>query len=1751
MNGATPTVNLTFAAQGSLNVLVTDSNDTAVAGASVSISASNGNVSDNLSATTGANGRVVVEHVLAGSIAVSATQGGLSGSASTTLAADQVSDVTVKLQPTATITGTIFLPNGQSPATSGSLRVRQDNVYPYAEFVFNLATATDGVYRFERLPLGTYTLRVYDAKGQFRAIARDIGLETNNEVETRDLSFVGLGTVAGRVVNPDGSSASGIGVVVQSLVSDFGLTRYASADGAGNYEALNVPVGTVVATAQTGALIGERRSRLAQDGETLVLDILLENNAISLPTTLYDANAGPYDVQQNGAMHDGHTSVFRGDYASNVGASQLTITRNGTPEAFAGASFGTFEQQRREVVIRQENVNGVAVTRKVFVPATGYFARYLDVLTNTSSEPVTVDVKLTTNYRAPYCCSVNLVTTSSGDRLATVADRWVVLDDSYDQDPYESYQGPSTAVVFGDANGLDAPDEVGVVLNNPGRLMTTWQQVTIPAGATVAYLSFVSQQANQNAARRTAERLVQLPPEALDGLSSTELAAIVNFVTPADGVGTVTPLPVLTGVVTGTVFEGDGVTLASNATVTYQSDSPFFNRRINVAANELGAFEVRGLASGQLPVPVDGFKLQARHANNSVTSPMVPGTFAAGETAATRDVTFTGFGVIDVTATRRDGTPIAGMYVYVNSGPQGGGNYTNAEGRVVFGGMRPGTYQLYGETSHQYGTGARLETTPLTLVAGQHQVVAYQLEPTGTLTITVLDGDGNPAPNTYVNVYSTARNFSRGSNTDALGVVSHDQMPVGSYVVYGSEPLSGYQSQVTADVAADTANAVTLRFVALGSVTVQVLRSSGAAAAGVYVYMQSSGFYADSRTNANGLVTFSNVPVGVPLTLNAYLESNSNLRVATPYTQVSRDAATTSVTLPPYGAITGLNTTATGGLVANRCQVYVSGTNYSSNACTNALGVYRLDGVPAGVPLTMTVYDNNYNYQKRYQVQLGADGEELTKDVAQPAIGTALLTVRQGDGTPLANVRIEYNHETQGYFSYRGNTNASGQFTITNVVEGAFTIRIRNSSNTFTLAQRDLAMLASGHGVTVPYDITVNTFTGTVSGTVTLKDGVTPTTGVTVELRVASDNGLLTSTSAAANGAFSFANVTMPDGGFSLQASWQRDSQVRATPQLVQLTAGGQTQTTTVVMPLVMGTVEGQVTSGPDRTPVSGVQMYLYSSPNYGYINGVVTDADGRYAFSQVMSEGFNLRLNLQGVRGGQLRADGRSLDPVTHRATVDFVVEELVGRVSGTLTAMDGTTPISYASVELMAPCGAGDECDIGEYVYRTSFSVNSAGAYNLAAVAISDGSVFRVHSPSRYEIRHDVPVAFAQAGEQLVFNMAVPFSVVSGTVTFSNGSPVQNPNVFGTSSNGTTQSTINDSQGRYRIYSMPAGDFTLTANDNNSGLSSTVEASLASADEVKVIDLVMPPSNDIVVTALGPDGTQLFNRYFCVAVQSARLSYYRDECDDSATGSITMANVPLGVIHAQAYYYDNVLRQDQYASVVADVAASPTPFPVQVSYATATRSNLQVTVLNADGTATSDNGWVYVYPFGAPGPLGYDDIYKDMDVEGKAAFTSLPPGPARVEVEYLQPVARRLRSRGRTARADAGRDDAADTAPRDRRLHRVRPDRRRRVHLYDRLGRRARHVQRGCLLVGLLLEHGGGDQRRLRLLPVHGEAGTVGSRGAVRALVQRRLGHHVPQDLLADGRRLRAVLRHVHQHPAVRARHRGALLPAVLRHG
>src|SRR5204862_3287060 len=136
--------------------------------------------------------------------------------------------------------------------------------------------------------------------------------------------------------------------------------------------------------------------------------------------------------------------------------------------------------------------------------------------------------------------------------------------------------------------------------------------VTIAPGATVAYLHFGVQESTRAGAQAAAERLVQLPPEALAGLTPDELSEVRNFAMPPLGLSTLAPLA-LNGTVTGRVLAFDGVTVVPYAQVLFKSNNLLFGNTQYAFANNLGEFTLTTELHdfGSKVVPIDGFTLTA------------------------------------------------------------------------------------------------------------------------------------------------------------------------------------------------------------------------------------------------------------------------------------------------------------------------------------------------------------------------------------------------------------------------------------------------------------------------------------------------------------------------------------------------------------------------------------------------------------------------------------------------------------------------------------------------------------------------------------------------------------------------------------------------------------------------------------------------------------------------------------------------------------------------------------------------------------------------------------------------------------------------------------------------------------------------------------------------------------------------------------------------------------------------------------
>ena len=1062
-NGQTVTQNITFFPQGALVVTVVDSNGGAAPFAQVNVSSSNNLAGDGFQVTTDATGIIVVEHVLASnSVSVSARANDLTGSLLTTLQANEIKPITVRLEATATLAGTVYLPDGQTPAAG---------VPVTCVGCGSAVTADDGTYRFEGVRLGTWNIEVKDSTGRKRALGKNLRLTANGQILTTNLTFVGLGVVTGRVLNPDNSSAPNLFVQVRSLDPDFGGYSFPKTDAGGFYRAEGVAVGSItVSTGDTArGLLGEAFGNLARDGDTVNLDILLKNNAITLPVNKADGNLFPFDVQRDGSIAQGASGVFASQqFGVPGGASLLDLVSGGAPTRFTGGTIGTTEANGREIVISQSNLAGLNVSRKVLV-SSNYFARYLEILTNPTANSITVDVRVQSNVRA-----TGVVSTSSGDAVFNVTDpstpdRWVMLNTSEDTDPFASpyfTSVPQVGFAFGGPGALQSTGfgtfAIQPFTYNAGQVNYGWSNVTVQPGQTVAFMHFGLQQYNRAALQASLTRLTQLPPEALESLSPAEIAQIRNFAIPADGTSGLAALPPLGGTVTGRVFEADQTTLAPTANSTIgvrlRSSVIYFGRTYHTGTNAGATFTYNASTLGQsFAFPIADFTVQADHRITNVTSATTNGSFGAGATSASANVVFSNAGIVKGVVKRTSGALVAGAQILV-SGQSLFANYpvTGADGSYVAGGIVPGTYTVRAGIPHPQNTQFLLTATAaVDVVAGATRTVDLEIQPTGTGTGVVRTAVGAPAVGISVELRGIVPNdnfTSLRATTDSSGTYRFNDAPVGSFTVRATDPLTGFFTSAPVVVSRDLTSAVNLTLLAVGSVELTVTYANGLPAANAYVEIQKPAldqyFRGVGSTDANGHITLTNVPAG-QFGIRAHRSSDfySTVDVGGSINTQNQVLPLTAV-LPPIGSAI-IRVTQIGGAPVSGSQVDTDAytQNYYSNVgSTDANGELRLDGVQGPITFNVRARDPQTNQARAVTASLTGEGQIVIVPITLNTFGSASGKVTTTTGTPVVGVYVSL-VSGGGEFGASVQTDGSGSYAFTRVPVGVFRARVFDQSN--------------------------------------------------------------------------------------------------------------------------------------------------------------------------------------------------------------------------------------------------------------------------------------------------------------------------------------------------------------------------------------------------------------------------------------------------------------------------------------------------------------------------------------------------------------------------------------------------------------------------------------------------------------------------------------------------------------------------------
>ena len=327
-----------------------------------------------------------------------------------------------------------------------------------------------------------------------------------------------------------------------------------------------------------------------------------------------------------------------------------------------------------------------------------------------------------------------------------------------------------------------------------------------------------------------------------------------------------------------------------------------------------------------------------------------------------------------------------------------------------------------------------------------------------------------------------------------------------------------------------------------------------------------------------------------------------------------------------------------------------------------------------------------------------------------------------------------------------------------------------------------------------------------------------------------------------------------------------------------------------------------------------------------------------------------------------------------------------LSGNIQGHLFAGDGVTPVRFAFIEVL---------DGGNQNRISQTSSNFDGSFSIFNVTTgASGFTLVAHSPSDFNTTVRANGAFQTFGQTVTQDLILPIGVVSGVVRYSDGAPVPFPQVFVTQTDaaGNTRTSFansNDFDGSYTILGPVAGDFTLTAQDSNSGLTQVVSSTVSDVHTPVVLDVTLPPSGTVRGTVFNADGT--IAPFAEVALSNPSLLRDTFAFADEQ-GNYTFNHAPLGPFSLQATDENFTV----FVTVNGNLAnANDT---VTVNIVLPATGGVNGTLFRTDGATPVANANITVENIDSTGPQGFYSISTRTDSGGTYSLGNVPVGNVRV---------------------------------------------------------------------------------------------------------------------------------------------------------
>ena len=769
----------------------------------------------------------------------------------------------------------------------------------------------------------------------------------------------------------------------------------------------------------------------------------------------------------------------------------------------------------------------------------------------------------------------------------------------------------------------------------------------------------------------------------------------------------------------------------------------------------------------------------------------------------------------------------------------------------------------------------------------------------GTVTGRVLDASGNPVPNTRVLLTALSDGRSYTSSSDAAGVFSFVNVPVGPFGLKAANQAL-YSEGATMGIIPDDGGTVTQDVTIYNAGTVQKGNVAGKVYGpdgstprpGVVVIVRSLNYANWMRTAADGSYSFTGVFAGT-VTVEAKDEATGEFTTSSG-SLADGQTITLNVFFRGLGTVAGSVLRDDGGSTAG--YIVTAGAKMTTS---DASGAFTLQNVPVGQVSVEVLHPQTYAQLNQGTVTLLTAGGTAHITLGIPAAslarGTIRGTVYRRDGTvqPLGEVRI-VDLRNEAFYPYKAD--ASGNYVLSDLPMGTYNLASVNGAD---VANATTTLWHDGQVKVVDFHPIMGTVTGTIYDTAGVNPDGTPAfmpVGADVSLlslrpdrlgwlRFGGENNVpITVKSDPQSGRFTFTGVY--GGSFTVTASNVfRPAPVSGSGAI---TTNGQIATIDLVLRDTFGSISGAVVQPDGTTPAGeGVRVTV----RYGGADvTVTTDAQGGFQFRPVIPAGgyqviaLDQVSTLKGMAYVSVPAGGDV--PVTIR---------LLGRGTVTVQALyaDGT-PASGASVDVkgadfpndyangtIRSDGQADGTAVFSNLSEGRYAVTVAGTYGRSGRA--EGTISA--DGASVTVNVTLSATGTVTGKFLAADGTTP--VPSGQITLLN--------VYNQVLAYTTTSSDAANAGIFTLSYVPLGDFKLNGFDPVTGRMGVGAGRVASQGQTVTADVLVIARGTVKGTVLNNTGTAPVDRAH-VSISVSGVQGWSYQTITAPDGSFLFAGVPSG---------------------------------------------------------------------------------------------------------------------------------------------------------------------------------------------------------------------------------------------------------------